>query len=375
MDQRQHHRFEPLREMQVAWRSDSEYSISVMSDLSPDGAFIRTAKPTAPETILHLLLEAPGGEIRAQAVVRRSIPGEGMGVEFQSMSKDDRDRFESLLGLVTRLSQAPTPRTAGKLREEPAAVPSPIPTRHAKAAEKSSAPPAASPGPSSRSRRSAERRAHMRYKVTGMVEATKVGSGQSIKASLGDLGRMGCYVKTDSPCSVGTFVEIAITRGAQSFRAQAKVVSSMPGEGMGLSFTAVKADQDAILDQWLVSSMEASLVASNRRRSQRILMNISIQVDGTNSLGASFTEETETISVSANGALILLSMAVVKGQSLTLWNRHTNTALECSVVYVGQVQDQRRQVGISFTRPNRMFWGVVFPAWDWSSDDLDAKGT
>jgi hypothetical protein len=84
-------------------------------------------------------------------------------------------------------------------------------------------------------------------------------------------------------------------------------------------------------------------------------------------------ENTQTISVSADGALLVLSAEVAKGQFLILSNLRTNATLECSVVYIGQMQEGRREVGVSFTLPNPTFWQVVFPPRGWSPRGPDAK--
>jgi hypothetical protein len=348
----------------VAWRSHGEYLAGAISDLSLGGAFIHTPKPAPVGTTISVLLDAPSSAIRAQAVVHRSIPGEGMGIEFQSLSNDAQARLASLLGETDEpQSPAKTQRIAPKSRESAVAAP-PAATPPPKPVEKPKASPAASPiaagisvGPSG----GAVRRAHMRHKIAAPIELIEAESGKRVKARLSDLGRAGCYVNFDSPFPVGAALELVITKDPKSFHAQARVVYAMPGKGMGLSFTLVEPEQYQILDKWLAAYMETSWQASNRRRSQRVMLNVPVQVVGNNTVGTQFEEETETISVSAHGAVLLLSPVVTKGQLLTLTNLRTKAALECAVAYLGQNQGNRREVGIFFTLPNRMFWQVVFP--------------
>jgi hypothetical protein len=353
--------------MQVAWRSDGEYAICVISDLCASGAFIHTSEPPEAGTNLHLLLDVPSNAIRAQAVVRRAVAGQGMGVEFQAMSKDDQERFESLLGRAVPLWREETVMAGHKPKERGSAEAT-VSTARAKIASNEKA----SAGSSARTPNS-ERRAHLRHKIAAAIDLVDAETGKLVKGHLADLARMGCYVKSDSFFPVGTAVELTMTRSSHSFGAQARVVSAAPGKGMGLTFTRVEPEQCVVLDQWLATSVENSWLSSIRRRSHRVLLNLPVQVAGTNRPGAEFVENTQTISVSADGALLLLSAEVAKGQILILSNLRTNATLECSIVYIGQMQEGHREVGVSFTLPNPTFWQVVFPPRGWSPRGPDAK--
>ncbi len=367
---RRHNRHEPLSKIQVAWRGSGEYEISVISDLSQDGAFIHTSKPPEPGTLLHLLLDVPTNGIRAQAIVRRCVEGEGMGVELQPMAREERERFEALLGVAVPLLREDTSDAAHGSRERSVAGERVDSAPAAKVLEDSDAPPA-SPGRAPVT----ERRAHFRHKIAAVVSLMDIGTGQIVEGDLADLARMGCNVKTETFFSVGAEVELTISRNSQSFRAQARVVSAVPDHGMGLVFTDVEPQQYVALDQWIAASMKTSWLATVRRRSQRVLLKLPVHVGGRDSLGTDFSENTSTISISAHGATVLLSTGVVDGQLLILRNLLTNGALECSVVYVGKAQEQRREVGVSFTLPNRTFWRVAFPPLGWSQNDPDAKRT
>ena len=371
MDQRRrHNRFEPLSQMQVAWRSDGEYAICVISDLSAGGAFIHTAEPAAVGTILHLLLDVPSNAIRAQAIVRHTVAGQGMGIELQSMTQDDQERFESLLGQAVPLWHEEPSRAGRKPKKSavavaPALVATAVGTK-VLASEKAS--------PASTVRASGdERRTHLRHEIAGPVDLVETGTGEVVKGHLTDLARIGCYVKADNFFPLGTGVELSMARNSQSLRAQAKVVSATPSKGMGLTFTRVEPDQRIVLDQWLGASKETSWLSSIRRKTNRVVLNLPVQVSESNRPGAEFVENTQTISVSADGAVLLLSAEVAKGQVLILSNLRTDATLECSVVYLGQMQERRREVGVLFTLPNPTFWQVVFPPRDWSPRGPDAK--
>jgi PilZ domain len=157
-----------------------------------------------------------------------------------------------------------------------------------------------------------DRRAVPRYKLVALVELVDVKSGTRIKASLDDLGLGGCLVNSNSPFPVGTDTKVHITKGKESFDAQANVVSSLAGKSMGLEFTAIEPEQLQVLKKLIAAALEISWVASNRRKGQRILMPIAVRVSGYDELGSSFKENTHTISISplaARGATLLFCVA------------------------------------------------------------------
>jgi PilZ domain len=217
----------------------------------------------------------------------------------------------------------------------------------------------------------ADRRAHPRYEFTAAVDLVSTASGARIETRVRDLSQQGCYVDTDSPFPLQTVADVRITKKAQSFEARARVVYSQISKGMGLVFTAVKPEQLVTLEAWVAESRETSWLASNRRRSQRVLMKIPVRVSGQNALGPPFEEEVQTLAVSAHGALIPISTQVSKGQRLTLMNVQTKAALECVVAHIRKGDPV--QVGVEFMLPNPTFWHVAFPPKDWTPQHPDAK--
>ena len=218
-----------------------------------------------------------------------------------------------------------------------------------------------------------DRRAEPRYKLAASVELVDAKSGVRIKASLGDLGLGGCLVHSNSPFPIGTDTNVHITKGKESFEAQAHVVSSLAGKSMGLEFTAVEPEQLQVLKKLLAAALEISWLASNRRKGQRILMAIAVRVSGYDELGSSFKENTQTISISPLGALILISASVKIGQRLVLSNIRTKALVECIVAHKGGRQDGGLEVGLQFGLPNPTFWGVTFPPSDWSFQHPNSK--
>ena len=217
----------------------------------------------------------------------------------------------------------------------------------------------------------ADRRTHPRYEFVADLDLVSTESGTRIEAHVRDLSQQGCYVDTNSPFPLQTVANVRITKKAQSFEAQARVVYSQARKGMGLVFTAIAPEQLVTLEKWVADSRETSWLASNRRRSQRVLMKIPVRVSGQNALGSPFEEETQTLAISAHGALIPVSTQVKNGQRPTLMNVQTKAALECVVAHIRK--GDQLQVGVEFMLPNPTFWHVAFPPKDWTPRHPDAK--
>jgi len=102
-----------------------------------------------------------------------------------------------------------------------------------------------------------------------------------------------------------------------------------------------------------------------RRRSMRVLLSVPIQVRGKNAQNQDFSEETRTLVVNAHGALISLSAQVVVNQKVFVSNSATHQTQECRVVYFGNLQAGKAQMGVEFLTPSPAFWQIDFPPEDW----------
>jgi len=96
-----------------------------------------------------------------------------------------------------------------------------------------------------------DRRTCPRYPFTAEAEALDADSRAKMSARTSDISRGGCYVDTFCPFPRNSTVRIRILRDNESLVAHAKVVYSKLGMGMGLSFTALEADNKGILDKWI----------------------------------------------------------------------------------------------------------------------------
>ena len=99
----------------------------------------------------------------------------------------------------------------------------------------------------------AKQRAVQRCPFVASAEVIELTSGSHTKLSarISEIGLGGCYVDTLNPFPDGTPVRVRILRDGGAFEAQAKIVYSQMGFGMGLAFTEIPANQRAVLENWL----------------------------------------------------------------------------------------------------------------------------
>jgi hypothetical protein len=103
---------------------------------------------------------------------------------------------------------------------------------------------------------------------------------------------------------------------------------------------------------------------ADRRRSRRWALDISVYVYGHDPEQEPFHEEAHTLHVNANGALLLLSGPVRKGQQLLLTNQLTEEEQDCRVVYLGTRRSRTVEAGVAFPEPNPKFWRLPSPPED-----------
>jgi hypothetical protein len=94
----------------------------------------------------------------------------------------------------------------------------------------------------------------------------------------------------------------------------------------------------------------------DRRRSRRWALDIPVYVYGHGQGKEPFHEEAHTLHVNANGALLLLSVPVRKGQKLLLTNSLTQREQDCRVVFIGTKRSRTVEAGIAFPLTNPEFW-------------------
>ena len=113
--------------------------------------------------------------------------------------------------------------------------------------------------------------------------------------------------------------------------------------------------------------------AGARRRSQRVLMQVSVRIYGVDAQGKPFDEEADTLAINAHGALVLLQSRVTSGSLLTLRNNTTKEEQECNVAFLGPVRGNKAEIGLEFSARRPQFWRVAFPPEDWSPKHPEAR--
>ena len=104
------------------------------------------------------------------------------------------------------------------------------------------------------------------------------------------------------------------------------------------------------------------------RRSQRIDLHVPVVVYRPPREGPQFYESTQTLVVSAHGALMALTDMVVPRQKLLMQNTESGEQLECRVVSVKKELTGPPKVAVEFTRPAPSFWHLAFPPADWTAN-------
>ena|SRR5258708_27577118 len=210
--------------------------------------------------------------------------------------------------------------------------------------------------------KTSEHRASARYRLPlpPEVEILHLESGKPVKARLGDLSSGGCFVQTDYLPPSGTELTITIKHSGDRLTAKAQVVRVAPNEGLAVVFTSMGAEEFRILESWLTIFVATTWVATNRRATERMAMQIPVRVSGYNAEGARFTEDTNTVKISAAGCMVTLRTPVNRGKRLTLTNLQTKKIVECLVAY-HETSATASQVGLAFVALNQSFWPVDFP--------------
>lgn len=103
---------------------------------------------------------------------------------------------------------------------------------------------------------------------------------------------------------------------------------------------------------------------ANRRRSERVMLQIPVIVQTKARDGKDVREETQTVVVNAHGGLLKLKMEVKTGQPILLVNERSQAQQGCHVVRVETSEAGNSAVAFEFDQPAPQFWPIVFPPAD-----------
>jgi hypothetical protein len=157
--------------------------------------------------------------------------------------------------------------------------------------------------------RPAERRRvpRVRFKATSVV--TETSSSQALVAQTTQLSCFGCFVQTSKSYPKGARVHIEMTDGGTTFAASG-VVAYVRGDGMGVVFSMVEAEAQAILEQWL---------SRTPRRSDRYDFAATAQLK---ELGSWKEQVLVTRDLSAGGCFVKTTAPLAKGSRVRIHIEH-----------------------------------------------------
>jgi hypothetical protein len=81
----------------VYWQCHGREDISSVRDISMGGMFLETPQPKAEGVLTRLHFLVQEGQIRADAVVRHTKSGEGLGLRFIALNEQDGPKLAALL--------------------------------------------------------------------------------------------------------------------------------------------------------------------------------------------------------------------------------------------------------------------------------------
>jgi hypothetical protein len=108
------------------------------------------------------------------------------------------------------------------------------------------------------------------------------------------------------------------------------------------------------------------MAQAGQRRSARVLMDVPVVVCGESGDRIAFREETFTVTVSAHGALLMMSTSVSLGQKIVVINPFSRDEREGRIAYRGPLHAGLSQVAIEFCKPSPDFWPIDPAPADWN---------
>ncbi len=99
-----------------------------------------------------------------------------------------------------------------------------------------------------------------------------------------------------------------------------------------------------------------------KRRSDRVLIRVPIEVQGETVEGQPVKDVGYTAVVNRHGALVMLTARLSPNSQLTLTNKFTQETENFRVIWSGEKPTEGRyEAGIEALNPRDDFWGIRFP--------------
>ena len=106
-------------------------------------------------------------------------------------------------------------------------------------------------------------------------------------------------------------------------------------------------------------------VEQNRRRSERVMLRMTVLVTAEDESRRQIQEDAETQVVNAHGGLLRMKQHLHMGQSFLLSNPRNRKETSCRVVQTEDEGMEFYNIAFEFERPAPTFWPIVFPPADW----------
>jgi len=104
------------------------------------------------------------------------------------------------------------------------------------------------------------------------------------------------------------------------------------------------------------------LTGVQKRRSERVLLRIPIEVKGVDATGRAFKEATTTLVINRNGARISLKHTLLADARITITNLQTEISCPFRVVgMAGQTHGEGPVCSVECLKEKLNFWGIIFP--------------
>ena len=105
------------------------------------------------------------------------------------------------------------------------------------------------------------RREVPRFAIVAPVDLAELPAGVRGPGQLSEISRKGCFIEISKPFTVGTRLNIVISREHKNFETNGTVVYALRRKGVGIAFKETAPEQLGILDAWLGASMSLCFFA------------------------------------------------------------------------------------------------------------------
>jgi hypothetical protein len=96
-----------------------------------------------------------------------------------------------------------------------------------------------------------ERPRARRYPFNASVELTDLRSETSTREQTSDLSLFGCHIEKAQPLPTGARVRVRIAYKREIFEAVGRVTNNQSKSGIGIVFTKIEENHQAVLEKWL----------------------------------------------------------------------------------------------------------------------------